>query len=421
MRQIYVNKVGKKYKRFPHHWARLAEYFTGGSYCGHKAQWALRNVSFLIQAGEAVGIIGQNGAGKSTLLKILTGTTLATEGTIKIDGRVAALLELGIGFHPEFDGIKNAIISCQTLGLSREESEKLLPEIEKFSELGDYMDQPLRVYSTGMQMRLAFSTATAVRPDILIIDEALSVGDAYFQHKCMKRIRSFKEQGTTLLFVSHDPGAVKSLCSRAILLDKGQIIKDGSPDSVLDYYNGMIAQKSKDEEIRQVENELGRTVTRSGTGQAQIQQIEMLDENDRKARAFRVGYVAKIQCHIQFNDYIENPTVGILIRDRLGNDVFGTNTYHLNIPNHSYHGGESIVATFTLKLNLGQGNYSLCAAVHSGDTHLLDNFDWWDQCLVFQMVPNNSFSFIGCAALPVQAEIETLKDRKENGEQIVTV
>ncbi len=421
MEEILVNNIGKKYKRFPNHWARLAEYFTGGRYCGHEARWALRGVSFHVHPGEAIGIIGQNGAGKSTLLKILTGTTLATEGAIKINGRLAALLELGIGFHPEFNGIENAVMSCQTLGLNREEAEKILPEIEKFSELGDYMDQPLRVYSTGMQMRLAFSTATAVRPDILIIDEALSVGDAYFQHKCMNRIRSFKEQGTTLLFVSHDPGAVKSLCERAILFDKGLLIKDGSPDSVLDYYNAMIAKKRSDEEIRQVENELGRTVTRSGTGQAQIQHTEMLDENDRKARAFRVGDAAKIQCHIQLNDSIYNPTVGILIRDRLGNDVFGTNTYHLNIPNRSYNAGESIVATFSLMLNLGQGNYSLCVAVHSGDTHLLDNFDWWDQCLVFQIVPNNAFSFIGCAALPVQAEIETLQDRKQNGEQNITV
>jgi len=404
--EIQVNNLGKKYKRFPNHWARLAEYFTAGRYCGHKEKWALRDVSFHVPPGEALGIIGQNGAGKSTLLKILTGTTLPTEGLIRIDGRVSALLELGIGFHPEFNGVENAIMSCQTLGLSREEAEELLPEIERFSELGDYMDQPLRVYSTGMQMRLAFSTATAVRPDVLIIDEALAVGDAYFQHKCMKRIRSFIEHGTTLLFVSHDPGSVKTLCKRALLLDRGELVLDDAPDTVLDFYNAMIAKKSKDEQIKQLEDDFGRTVTRSGTGKAQILDVDLLDIQDRSLRAFRVGERAKIYCRVQINETVNNPTIGILIRDRLGNDVFGTNTYHLNITGHSCTPGTILQATFTLRMNLGPGNYSLCVAVHAGDTHLVDNYDWWDRCLVFQVIPNSSYAFIGCAALPINVQIK---------------
>ena len=409
MLDIYVDNLGKKYKRFPNHWVRLAEYFSWGYYLSHTEKWALRNISFHVEPGEAVGIIGQNGAGKSTLLKILTGTTLPTEGSLKTSGRVAALLELGIGFHPEFSGLENAIMSCQTLGLSKEETIELLPQIKLFSELGDYMEQPLRVYSTGMQMRLAFSAATALRPDILIIDEALSVGDAYFQHKCMKRIRSFKEQGTTLLFVSHDPGSVKSLCDRAILLDQGKLIKEGTPDIVLDYYNGIIAKKDKNEKIQQVETQYGKTATRSGSGKAHILKVDMFDEKNRLARAFRVGDTARIQCHVQFDAYMENPTIGILIRDRLGNDIFGTNTYHLDISDHSYNPGEVAMVTFTLQLNLGVGNYSLCVAVHTGDTHLIDNFDWWDGCLVFQMIPNNSFSFIGSAALPMKANIKRRK------------
>ena len=408
MENIVVNNIGKKYKRYPNHWARLAEWFTGWRYCGHEDRWVLRGVSFKVQHGESVGIVGQNGAGKSTLLKILTGTTQPNEGTIQIKGCVAALLELGMGFHPDFTGRQNALMARQMTGLSSEESQALLPEIEEFSELGDYMDQPLRVYSTGMQMRLAFSAAAAVRPGILIVDEALSVGDAYFQPKCIKRIRSFKEQGTTILFVSHDSGAVKSLCDRALLLDEGVLIRDGEPDAVLDYYNGMIARKTKDEEIRQVETELGRTTTRSGSDEAHVLKVEMLDKNDRPARAFRVGDHAKISCHIIFKIPIQNPTVGILIRDRLGNDVFGTNTHHINIGEQSYKAGESVNVVFALPLNLGYGNYSLTVAVHSGDTHLRDNYDWWDQCLVFQVIPNDSFSFIGVAAIPV--EVETKKE-----------
>ena len=317
-----------------------------------------------------------------------------------------------MGFHPDFTGRENAIMACRMTGLSSEEIEARLPEIKSFSELGDYFDQPLRVYSTGMYLRLSFSAATVVRPDIFIVDEALAVGDAYFSHKCMKRIRSFKKQGTTLLFVSHDPGAVKTLCDRALLLDQGILIREGAPDTVLDYYNAMIAKRHKDEEIRQVENELGRNSTRSGTGDVHILKVEMFDGKKQQARAFRVGEIARIHCHITFNVPIENPTVGIAIRDRLGNEVFGTNTHHMKIETQSYEKGENVIAIFTLPLNLGYGNYSLSVAVHSGDIHLENNYDWWDQCLVFQVIPNDSFLFVGLAALPV--EVEILRRRYKN-------
>ena len=407
MKNILETKnLSKKYKRYPNQWSRFAEWLTAGRYRTHEERWALRGVSFEVDSGEAVGIIGQNGAGKSTLLKILTRTTKPSKGNIKIGGRVSALLELGMGFHPNFTGRENAVMACRMAGLNREQIEQLLPAIASFSELGDYLDQPMRVYSTGMQMRLAFSASTVVRPEILILDEVLAVGDAYFSHKCVNRIRTFKEQGTTLLFVSHDPGSVKALCDRAILIDKGILIRDGSPDAVLDYYNAMISVKRKNEEIWQVESEFGATVTRSGDGRAYFENVEMLDENDRPARAFRVGDTAKIRCDVISNASLESPTVGILIRDRLGNDVFGTNSFHLEVDKEIYRAGENIEATFTLPLNLGCGNYSLCVAIHSGDTHLQDNYDWWDQCLAFQVIPGNSFSFIGLASLPVELKMQ---------------
>ena len=402
---IFVENIGKKYKRFPSHWARFAELVSGGLYQGHTERWALKDVSFEVAPGEAVGIIGQNGSGKSTLLKILTGTTLQTEGSYQLSGRIAALLELGLGFHTDFSGRENAVMACRMMGLDPEHTEETIPKIIDFSELGDYIDQPLRVYSTGMQMRLAFSVATAVRPDILIIDEALAVGDAYFQHKCMKRIRSFKEKDTTLLFVSHDPGSVKTLCDRAILLNEGRLIHDGPPDVVLDYYNGMIAKKRKDEEIQQVENDFGKVATRSGTGQARLRAVEMFNESGQPTRAFRVGETTKIRCRIEFHDAVDNPTTGFIIRDRLGNDIFGTNTHHLDLQTQSYISGDEIEVIFALELHLGCGNYSICAAVHEGSEHVADNYDWWDQCLVFEMIPNNSFHFIGCAELPVQTEV----------------
>lgn len=403
--RIVVNNMGKKYKRYPNRWARLGEWFSFGKYQGHQATWVLRNLSFEVNDGESLGIIGVNGAGKSTLLKLLTRTSAPSEGSVEITGRVSALLELGMGFHQDFTGRVNALMTCQMMGYSSEEAHGLIEAIREFSELGDYLDQPVRVYSTGMQVRLAFSAATVTRPEILIVDEALSVGDAYFQHKCIRRIREYREQGTTLLFVSHDPGAVKSLCNRAILLDAGSIIKDGAPDSVLDYYNSVIARKKNDEEIHQVEGKEGRISTRSGNGNARITDVDITKADGPSVRSFLVGEQVKLCCRAEFYKNMDNPTVGILLRDRMGNDVYGTNTSHLGQSDLSVRSGDSLEVIFTLGLNIGPGNYSVCVAIHAGDSHLVENCDWWDQCLVFQVIAGEESSFVGVAALPVEVEV----------------
>ncbi len=407
---IRVNDLGKCYRRYPTHWARLTEWLSGGRLVRSEPRWALRDLNFSVAAGEAVGIVGANGAGKSTLLKILTGTTRPTTGSFELAGRVAALLELGMGFHPDFTGWQNAIMGCQMLGLGIDAIRQRLPEIADFAELPDYMDQPLRCYSTGMQMRLAFSVATAQRPDILIVDEALSVGDAHFQHKCVKRIRAFREAGTTLLFVSHDPAAVKSLCDRALLLDQGRLVREGSPDAVLDYYNALIAQKEGDAGIEQAEAERGATVTRSGSGAARILAVQLTDPEGRPCRAFRAGDWAVLHCTVQFYARVERPTVGMLIRDRLGNDVFGTNTYHLKVFEPVLEPSECLAVTFTTRLDLGYGTYSVSLAVHTGDTHLDQSLDWWDRALVFEVVPRGSPLFVGTAMLPVQAVVSKTRD-----------
>jgi lipopolysaccharide transport system ATP-binding protein len=403
---ITATNLGKRYKRYPHRWGRIAEWMTGGRLSAHEARWVLRGVSFAVEPAEAVGIVGQNGAGKSTLLKILTGTTRASEGTCAVHGRVSALLELGMGFHPDFTGRQNAVTGCQMLGLGAAEIDVRLPQIAAFAELGDSMDQPLRSYSSGMQMRLAFSVATAVRPEILIVDEALSVGDVYFQHKSMQRIRAFRDAGTTLLFVSHDAGAVKSLCTRALFLDQGRLLRDGSPDAVLDYYNALIAQREEHAAIQQVEAERGRISTRSGSGDARIRSVDITDSEDRPCRIFRIGDTAKLHCLVEFQRPIELPTIGMVIRDRLGNDVFGTNTYHLKLVEPVVGSGECLAVTFTLALNLGCGSYSVSFAAHTEDTHVDQNLDWWDQALVFQMVAKDGYAFVGTAMLPIEATME---------------
>ena len=219
--RIVLHDLGKSYRHYHAPSQRLIEWVTLGAAIRHEERWALRGVTLEIAGGEAVGIIGANGAGKSTLLKLITGTTHPTTGHAVVDGRVAALLELGIGFHPDATGRDNVLMAGQLLGYQSSEIAARMSDIERFAEIGSYLDSPVRTYSSGMHVRLAFSVATAIRPDILIVDEALAVGDAYFQHKSFARIREFKAAGTTLLFVSHSAPVVKSICDRAVLLEGG--------------------------------------------------------------------------------------------------------------------------------------------------------------------------------------------------------
>jgi lipopolysaccharide transport system ATP-binding protein len=402
---IRAENLGKRYRRYPSRWARLAEWLSAGRRTTHEARWALRGVTFAVGAGEAVGIVGPNGAGKSTLLKILTGTTQASEGGFRVDGRVAALLELGMGFHPDFTGTQNAVMGCQMQGLSTADARRCLPAITEFAELADDMEQPLRSYSTGMQMRLAFSVATVLRPDVLIVDEALSVGDVYFQHKSMKRIRAYREAGTTLLFVSHDPAAVRTLCDRALLLERGMVIREGNPDVVLDYYNALVAKREHDAEIEQEQRGVGRVATRSGNRRAAIVEVEMTDDEGRRRSTFLSDETAVLRCSVRFDARVERPTVGFVFRDRLGNDVFGTNTYHLNVFEAELAPGELLEAEFRVRLSIGHGTYSVSVAVHTDATHVDENFDWWDQALVFQVAPGRTYRFVGSALLPVEARL----------------
>lgn len=365
---------------------------------------ALRNVSFSVDHGEVVGIIGLNGSGKSTLLQIIAGVLQPTYGSCTTYGRVVALLELGAGFNGEFTGRENIYLNGAIMGISRKEMDKRFDEIASFAEIGEFIDQPVNTYSSGMTVRLAFAILTQVDPDVLIIDEALSVGDAYFNHKCAKCIQDFRNEGKTMLFVSHDPTAVKTLCNRAILIEKGVIIKEGKAESVVDYYNAIVAKKEKDQEIRQIESETGRVLTRSGNRKAEIGSIELTDDMGQPARAFLTGSKAWLKAQIVFHEYTEKPTFGILIRDRLGSDVFGTNTHfnHNTCPNKA--SGEKAKTTTELELNLGPGTYSITLAVHSGAVHTEESYDWIDHAVVFDVLPQTGKHFVGTAALPCQIE-----------------
>ncbi len=399
--RIRLHRIGKAYRRYETPWRRLGEWVTLGRLVRHTDVWALRDITLEIAPGEAVGIVGANGAGKSTLLKLIAGTAFPTEGTSHVDGIVAAILELGIGFHPEFTGRENAYMAGQLLGYSSVQIGERMPDIEGFAEIGSYIDLPVRTYSSGMQVRLAFSVATAIRPDVLIVDEALAVGDAYFQHKSFARIRDFKRQGTTLLFVSHSPAIVKSVCDRAVLIDKGLLVRDGTPDSVLDYYNALMAHRGVEYEVQAVRDE----GVRSGDRSCIIERVELLYEG-RPASAVPSGASATFRITLRANVDLAELTIGIVIRDAVGNDVFGTNTYHLGRPLRHVLAGRQITCDFLVNaVALGTGNYSLSVALHRDMTHVSGNYDWWDRALVFQVLPNNGPHCIGIAMLDVDCRI----------------
>lgn len=399
MSYLRVKNISKAYKRYHKKSGRFLEWLGAGSH--HDLVWILKDITFDVQPGEAVGIIGVNGAGKSTLLKIITGTVRPTTGHIEVGGRISALLELGMGFHPDFTGRENVYTAAQLMGISRNDVTRIMPEIEAFAEIGDYIDQPVRVYSSGMQVRLAFSVATCIRPDILIVDEALSVGDAYFQHKSFDRIRKFRDEGTTLLFVSHSPGAIKTLCSRAVLMDGGLIVKDDAPEATLDYYNAIIARQQEELNILQEETESGSKVTRSGNSKASILSVEMF-RDDKPARAVQSGEDVTFRVSCILGELVEDLTVGILIRDRLGNDVFGTNTWHHDASLQKPPVNKELDIDFHIpSLCLGTGSYSLTIALHSKDVHVAESYDWWDRALVFQVLPSSAPVSIGVCKLLV--------------------
>lgn len=403
MGTLVVTNVGKAYKRYPGKWARALEWITGRP--RHDKTWVLRDISFTINPGEAVGIIGVNGAGKSTLLKIITGTTQATTGSVSIQGRVAALLELGMGFHPDFTGRQNAFMAGQLLGLHADEISACMPAIEAFAEIGDYIDQPVRMYSSGMQIRLAFSVATAVRPDILIVDEALSVGDAYFQHKSFSRIREFREQGTTLLIVSHDRSSIQSLCDRAILLERGFVIKDGNPEEVMDFYNAIIAERENATvEVKRLED--GRAQTSSGTGEARVESIALLNEDDEAVEFINVGQPVRLKVEIRIHADLPELVFGYMIKDRLGQPVFGTNTHHLGVDMSHLAKGDRLTLRFSFPANIGLGSYSVSTALHIADTHLAANYEWRDLALMFNVVNLNRNQFVGVSWIPPQVEYQ---------------
>lgn len=389
MGSISVSNLGKAYKVYPTRFARLKEWLIPFSKPCHSLKWVLQDINFTVNPGEAVGIIGVNGAGKSTLLKIITGTTQPTTGSIHITGQIAALLELGMGFHPDFTGRQNAFMAGQLLGYSVEEIARLMPEIEAFAEIGDYIDQPVRVYSSGMQVRLAFSVATMVRPDILIVDEALSVGDAFFQAKCYQRIALFKEQGTTLILVSHSVGDIVKHCERVILLKEGRVAVDGSSQTVTNHYLdelfGKRPQENVQEEGKVEADVLGLMQTQSdvfhtrpgyrkeeyrwGHGGASILDYLIVSGGDRYPSLIEGNAATDFYIKARFDRDFDSIVPGLLVKTLEGIFLYGTNSFVSSAGrvNISATTGDIKIFKFSLPMALNEGHYLVSFGVSSGN------------------------------------------------------
>jgi len=406
MSLLSVNNLGKAFCTYRSEWHRFANWF-GMRIKPSEEHWVLRHVNFDIQPGEAIGIIGQNGAGKSTLLKMITGTLQSTEGQVQVNGSIAAILELGMGFNPELTGRQNVFHAAGLMGFNAKQIQQTMPDIEAFAEIGEYFDEPVRIYSSGMQMRVAFAVATAYHPEILIVDEALSVGDSYFQHKSFSRIREFQEQGTALLIVSHDRSAIQNLCSRAILLENGTMIKDGIPEEIFDFYNAIIAEKEDSTiEVTQLDN--GKAQTSSGTGEAKVEEITLYNSKGEMAEVVGVSEQVELRVKVKVYQAIETLVLGYGIKDRLGQVMYGTNTWHTGQAIIHPQRDDEYLFRIAFPANFGVGSYSVVIALHDRDSHMTANYDWRDLALIFNVINIGKIRFTGCNWMEPEIIVEAL-------------
>jgi lipopolysaccharide transport system ATP-binding protein len=408
MGSINVTALGKAYKQYPNHWSRLLEWIIPSATPRHRLKWVLQDINFNITPGEAVGIIGVNGAGKSTLLKLITGTTQATTGGVAIGGRVAALLELGMGFHPDFTGRQNVLMAGQLIGLGAEEISALMPAIEAFADIGDYIDAPVRVYSSGMQMRLAFSVATCVRPDILIVDEALAVGDVFFQQKCFDRISSFTKAGTTLLFVSHSTGTILNICSRCIFLKQGAVAFDGLPKDAIDLYQAELLSR-RDHAPGQIQI-TAETAPADGniaaltaapalqgktgsitTVKADCVAVRFFDRQGVELHSMQADQAVTLQIDYRFNQAVLDPHVGFKVRNRYGVVLFETNTYCMRQVLGAVETGGMLSTRFAFDLTLFPDDYTITTGLGAGgygEASFEEVLNYLHEVISFVVLPN---------------------------------
>lgn len=390
---ISVRNVSKKFRLFASASARLAEALHPFRKPYHHEFWALRNVSFNVEHGEVLGILGRNGSGKSTLLQIICSVMQATEGDVEARGRISALLELGAGFNPEFTGRQNVMLNGSIMGFSRKEMQQRMPQIEAFAEVGEFFDQPVKTYSSGMSVRVAFAAAIHIDPEILIVDEALAVGDAKFQHKCYSKIENFKAEGKTIILVTHDVGQITAHCDRAVLMNKGRLVMDGKPRDVVDRYIETIFGEDDPvpSEANDAEESYARPVAidRSNIEFAENKRIEERRSycknevrfGDRRAEILdcvveagglwdpaQINFGDPINIHVKLRYASEfAPLFGFGIKTLAGIEVYGSNTYMQQIPVPASTPGTLQRIRFSFSVPLRPGDYFLDVGVAEMD------------------------------------------------------
>ena len=382
---ITVTDVSKVYKLYDRPIDRLKESLNPFHKEYHKKFYALNNLSFQVKKGETVGIIGTNGSGKSTILKIITGVLSPTTGKVKVDGVISALLELGAGFNSDYTGIENIYMNGTMMGFSRKQMEAKLPDILEFADIGDFVYQPVKTYSSGMFVRLAFALAINVEPEILIVDEALSVGDVFFQSKCYRRMEEIRKNGTTILMVTHDMGSIIKYCDKVVLLNKGNFIAQGQPGPMVDLYKKILANQmdSLQKELNQDENPvveeqklmkesltINTNRTEYGDGKAQIYDLGLFDQRGNLTNLLLKGEEFTIKEKIRFAAEIAMPIFTYTIKDKKGTELSGTNTMFEGTDIKPVNAGDEYEVSFTQKMTLQGGEYLLsmsCTGFEKGE------------------------------------------------------
>ncbi|MFZ7110517.1 MAG: ABC transporter ATP-binding protein [Desulfatiglandales bacterium] len=396
------DRLGKCYQIYDRPIDRLKQSLWRGRKRFCRDFWALKDVSFEIKRGETVGIIGSNGGGKSTLLQVICGILRPTEGSVRVQGKVAALLELGAGFNPEFTGRENVYINAAILGLSRSETDGCFQDIVRFADIGQFIDQPVKSYSSGMYVRLAFAVAVNVSPDILIIDEALAVGDIRFQHKCMARIKAFCERGT-VIFVSHSMTAVSELCSRVLWMESGRIRMDGKPRYVIEKYLQYMYEgdetAGRDKTFEDLPantdpsqmkgfSSIGGACQQFGNLRATIKAVRLVTP-EGCTRVLYAGQPCRIDLILHARADIRQPIVGFIVKDRLGRELFGDNNALMAQPITPLASGQGYVISFSIKTwpNIQEDEYLLSLAVADGSLEEHEQCHYIHDALVFKSVP----------------------------------
>ena len=374
---IKITNLTKIYKLYDRNRDRLQDSLGLSKKANYKEHYALKNVDMEVKTGESVGIIGVNGSGKSTILKIITGVLNATSGDVQINGRISALLELGAGFNMEYTGLENVYLNGTMMGFTEKEIDERLQDILDFADIGDFVHQPVKTYSSGMFVRLAFAVAINIDPEILIVDEALSVGDVFFQAKCYHKFEEFKKLGKTILFVSHDLTSIAKYCDRVILLNKGVKLAEGNPKDMVNMYKKLLVHQLDEETLEDVSGksaigeksesgkawkdnfEINPTITDYGEKQAEIVDFAIIDQYGAYSSIIEKGTVYQVKAKIHFHETVKNPIFTITIKNKQGTDITGTNTMFERIETGTVNAGEERIVTYEQKMNLQGGDYLL--------------------------------------------------------------